>query len=361
MSSTSTGTGPPTPRRGKQRASTIAEVARRANVSPATVSRVMNGRFVGDPEVAARVRQAATELRYSPSPLARSLALGETHTVAFVVPDIGNPTFQAMLSSLSKSAAADGYRVLIADSAEDPKEEELLAVETRRGCDGLVLCAPRMSDERLRALLPALQPVLLINRSSPQFDAPSLSVDYGTGVQHLAEHLFELGHRHIVYLEGPGPSMANRSRLDGLQSFADRVGDLRIDRVPAGSSSADGYASGAAVLETGATAAIAYNDLVAVGLVSALVQLGVSVPRDISVAGFDDIPLVRFMTPRLTSVSVPYEPLGAEAWTRLHSLIKGDTPSHNLVFQPRLQIRDSTGEPAVRAPGRQAGTVGRQR
>jgi LacI family transcriptional regulator len=330
-------------RSGRQRASTIAEVARRANVSAATVSRVMNGRFVGDPEVAQRVRQVATELNYSPSPLARSLALGETHTIAFVVPDIGNPTFQAMLSSLSKSATADGYRVLVADSSEDPVEEAVLAVETRRACDGLVLCAPRMPDEQLRTLLPDLQPVLLINRSSPQFDAPSISVDYGTGIQHIAEHLYGLGHRYFAYLEGPEHSTTNQSRLEGLQSFAARVRDVRIDRIPAGSSSSDGYERAAAVRETGATAALAYNDLVAVGLMSALMEQGATVPQEISVAGFDDIPLVRYLTPRLTTASVPYGPLGTEAWKRLHALMKGETPSHNVVFQPRLQQRDSTG------------------
>lgn len=343
-------------RDGKPRASTIAEVARRANVSPATVSRVMNGRFVGDPEVAQRVRAVADELNYSPSPLARSLALGETHTVAFVVPDIGNPTFQAMLSSLSKSAAADGYRVLVADSAEDPEEEALLAVETRRGCDGLVLCGPRMPDERLHELLPRLRPVLLINRSSPRFDAPSLSVDYGVGIQHLAEHLYGLGHRHFAYLEGPPQSTSNRSRIEGLQSFADRAGDVVIDRIPAGSASADGYTGAAAVRATGASAALAYNDLVAVGLMSALTDDGVRVPQDIAVAGFDDIPLARYVTPRLTTVSVPYGPLGSEAWKRLHALIKGETPSHNVVFQPRLQPRDSTSvareldRPAISGP-----------
>src|SRR5262245_8806684 len=130
-------------KRGK-RSSTIAEVARRAEVSPATVSRVMNGRFVGDAEVAERVRRVAAELRYSPSPVARSLALGRTHTIAFVVPDLSNPTFLALLSSLSKAAAADGYRVLIADSTEDPEEEAVLAAQTRRSCDGLVLCEPRL-------------------------------------------------------------------------------------------------------------------------------------------------------------------------------------------------------------------------
>jgi len=345
MTDDSWGPAPQTRRAGKPRASTIAEVARRANVSPATVSRVMNGRFVGDPEVAERVRRAAAELNYSPSPLARSLALGETRTIAFVVPDIGNPTFQAMLSGLSKSAAADGYRVLVADATENPDEEAVLAVETRRACDGLVLCAPRMPDERLRSLLPVLRPVLLINRGGARFDAPSLSVDYGLGIQHLADHLYGLGHRHFVYLEGPAPSSSNQARIEGLRAFASRVGDVQIDYVPAGSAAVDGYRCGEAVRASGATAVLAYNDLVAVGLMRALAERGVVVPRDVAVAGFDDIPVVRYVTPRLTSVSVPYEPLGAEAWKRMHALINGETPSHDLVFQPRLQPRDSTAPP----------------
>jgi LacI family transcriptional regulator len=332
---------------GRQRASTISEVARRANVSPATVSRVMNGRFVGDPEVADRVRRVAKELNYSPSPLARSLALGQTRTIAFVVPDIANPTFQAMLSSLSKSASTDGYRVLVADSTEDPVEEAVLAVETRRACDGLVLCAPRMPDEQLRALLPDLSPVLLINRSSTQFDAPSISVDYGTGIQYLAEHLYGLGHRHLAYIEGPAHSTTNTARVAALRSFTERVGDVRVDHVRGGSSSADGHERAQEVRETGATAVLAYNDLVAVGLMSALLEQGAEIPQDISVAGFDDIPLVRYLTPRLTTASVPYGPLGSEAWKRLHALIRGETPSHNVVFQPRLQLRDSTGPAPV--------------
>ncbi len=328
---------------GKPRGSTIAEVARSANVSPATVSRVMNGRFVGDPSVADRVRRVAAELNYAPSPLARSLVLGETRTIAFVVPDLANPTFQAMLGGLSKAAAPHGYRVLVADSTEVPEEEALLATGIRRSCDGLVLCAPLMTDARLAALLPALQPVLLINRSSPLFDAPSLSVDYGTGIRHLAEHLYRQGHRHFAHLEGPNSSATNASRREGLRSFADRFGDVRIDRLAAGSSSADGHAQARAVRDSGATAALAYNDLVAVGLICGLQELGAAVPGDVSVAGFDDIPLVRYVTPHLTTASVPYGPLGAEAWKRLLELIKGEAPSHDLVFQPRLQLRDSTG------------------
>src|SRR5690554_3635831 len=187
----------------RQRRTTIAEVAAHAGVSPATVSRVMNGRFVGEEAVAERVRASAVALDYSPSPLARSLALGETRTIAFVVPDLANPAFQAVLSSLSKTAAKDGYRVLVADSAESPSEEALLAVEIRRRCDSIVLCAPRMPEDELVALAKTLQPLVLINRAIPRITAPSLSIDYQAGIQNLAAHLYSLGHRRFAYVEGP--------------------------------------------------------------------------------------------------------------------------------------------------------------
>ena len=158
-------------------ATTIAEVARHAGVSPATVSRVMNGRFLGEPAIADRVRASAAELSYSPNHLARSFALGQTNAIAFLVPDLANPSFQGVLTGLSKAAAADGYRVLVADSAESAEDEPLLAAEVRRRCDAIVLCAPRMSEDDLVRATETLGPVVLMNRSSPRVTAPTLSVD----------------------------------------------------------------------------------------------------------------------------------------------------------------------------------------
>ena len=146
---------------------TIEDVAREARVSQATVSRVLNGHNTVDPALAAKVMEVARALSYEPSRLARGLALGRTHTVALVVPDLENPMFQGALRGLSRAAGADGYRVLVADSAENVEEEAILVQEARRRCDALVLCAPRMPEEQLVALLPALAPVVLLNRDVP--------------------------------------------------------------------------------------------------------------------------------------------------------------------------------------------------
>jgi len=324
-------------------AATIAEVAKQAAVSPATVSRVMNGRFLGDAAVADRVRAVAAELSYSPNHLARSLALGQTSAIAFVVPDLANPAFQAMLSSLSKAAAKDGYRVLVADSAESPSDEPLLVSEIRRRCDAVVLCAPRMSDTELVALADSLRPLVLINRANSRIDAPSLTVDYRSGIFDLAQHLYELGHRSFVFLEGPAGSVSNGHRLEGLADFERRMPDAHVARIPSGATSEDGHAAATAVRDSGATAALAFNDLVAIGLLNGLIELGISVPGDISVTGFDDIPFARYSAPSLTTVSVPHDELGGQAWQRMRSLIAGEAPGHNVVFQPRLEVRGSTG------------------
>ena len=324
---------------------TIAEVAQHAGVSPATVSRVFNSRFVGDPAVAERVRASAAALAYTPNHHARSLALGRTRAIAFVVPDLANPAFQAILSSLSKSAARDGYRVLVADSDESRVDEPLLVEEGRRRCDAVVLCAPRMTDAELVAVADALQPLVLINRPMPQIDAPSLSVDYRSGVQTLAAHLVELGHRRLVYLEGPEGSVSNRYRLQGLDAFEAAHPDVELVRMPGGFTSEDGEAAASRVRASGATAVLAYNDLVAIGLVNALRALDVAVPEQISVTGFDDIPFARYTTPPLTTASVPTSTLGEEAWRRMHALLEGQQPADDLVFQPEFELRRSTAEP----------------
>jgi len=329
----------------RQRRTTIAEVASHAGVSPATVSRVMNGRFVGDEAVAERVRASAASLDYSPSPLARGLALGTTRTVAFVVPDLANPAFQAVLSSLSKSAARSGYRVLVADSVETPSDELAIATEIRRRCDAIVLCAPRMPDGELAHAIETLAPIVLINRPGSGRGASMLSIDYHSGVHQLAEHLYSLGHRRMVYVAGPATSASDGYRRRGLDAFHAERPDVELEILPGGVSVDEGRAVSEAVRDSGATAALAFNDLVAIGLIHGLGELGLSVPGDISVTGFDDIPYARYNSPSLTTASVPHEELGVQAWDRMDTLVAGGDPGHSVLFQPRLEVRASTAAP----------------
>jgi LacI family transcriptional regulator len=320
---------------------TIAHVAEAAGVSRATVSRVMNGLATVDPEIGQRVRDAAAKLNYMPSTVARSLAIGRTQTVAIVVPDLANPMFQETLRGLTRAAAKEGYRVLVADSIENPDEEVILAREARRRCDALVLVSPRMDPSVLAALLPELAPVVLVNRESLAEGVPSLAVDYGAGIRRIVEELQRLGHRRVAYLAGPETSYGNRARLEALAHLGPEAPE--IVQLPCGAMFEDGYRERDAVLESGATAAVCFNDLVALGLLSALHESGVPVPERLSVTGFDDIPFARFSSPALTTASVPQTQLGEQAWARLWDLLNSREPEPDLTVTPRLQVRASTG------------------
>jgi len=330
-------------RSARAKSTTINAVAQRAQVSASTVSRVMNGNFTVDPVIADRVRIAAAELNYSPSPLARSLVLGRTMTVAILVPDLANPTFQSIMRGVSRAAARDDYRILVADSVETTSEESILAVEMRRRCDGIVLCSPRMPEDTLVSLVPQLSPVVLINRDSPDVSAPVLTADYEAGIRPLAEHLYGLGHRRLAYLEGNPESSSNTLRVNGLAMFTALHPDVELVTIPSGVTFENGYEVSGAVIASKATGVLAFNDLVAMGLLNGLAEKGVRVPHDVSVTGFDDIPFARFTTPPLTTASVPVVELGEQAWRRLRALIEGDIPEHNINFTPRIEVRGSTG------------------
>jgi LacI family transcriptional regulator len=330
----------------RARAATIADVAVRAGVSQASVSRVLNGKQSVDPEIVRSVRRAIAELGYRPSVAARSLVQGRNHTVAMVVPDLENPLFQGILKGLSVAAADDGYRVLVADTVERVDEEEPTAIEARERCDAIVLCAPRLPADRLARLVERLDPVVVVNRSLDEGVVPVVGVDYARGIRDLIDHLRGLGHRRLLYLAGPETSASNADRLRGVAeaTAADPGLDLLIE--PGGSRLDDGFAAAERVAEAardGVTAVLAFNDLVALGLLTGLRRLGVDVPGRLSVAGFDDSPMAAYATPALTSMSVPRAELGAQVWTRLRALIAGEPTEHAVQFRPRLEARESTG------------------
>lgn len=330
----------------RSRAITIADVARRAGVSQSSVSRVLNANQTVDPAIARKVQQAVAALNYTPSVAARSLAHGRNDTIAMVVPDLGNPLFQGILQGLSRAAAADGYRVLVADTAESVDAEEATAIEARRRCDAIVLCAPRMPEKQLQALVERISPVVVVNRPLPEVDVPIVGVDYASGIHDLVDHLRELGHRHIAFVSGPEESASNDERLRGIASASAMWPELRIDVIPGGSRLEDGYAVAARVVaESGAgvTAVMAFNDLIAFGLMARLGELGVDVPGELSIAGFDDTPMAAFATPKLTSMSVPRGELGAQVWSRMRTLIAGEPIEHSVLYRPRLEVRGSTG------------------
>ncbi|MDN4476881.1 LacI family DNA-binding transcriptional regulator [Demequina sp. SYSU T00192] len=321
---------------------TISDVAEAAGVSRATVSRVMNGRPTVSPEIAARVRQVVEELGYNPSRVAQSLSLGKTLTVGVIVPDLGNPTFQQILHGVNQAAATAGYRVLVADSAESAQDEPPLVEDVRRRTDAVIVCSPRMRTDELEALLPRVQPAVLINRDEP-LPATRVVVDSASGVASMCRHLIRLGHRRILHLDGPIGSNAQAARMRGLTLIAEENPDIELLRMPGGSSMDAGYEAFDAVMSTGATAVLGFNDLVSLGLLGAARERGVVVPDELSVAGFDDIPFARFSTPPLTTMSVDLEAVGEAAWRALEDRLRSVVDADLRVFTPALVQRASVG------------------
>ncbi|MDN3496836.1 LacI family DNA-binding transcriptional regulator [Planococcus sp. APC 4015] len=327
------------------RRATIGDVARSAGVSRATVSRVLNGRSTVDAALVARVEATIAALEYRPSETARNLSLGRTNTVALVVPDLGNPMFQAILRGATRAAAEDGFQVLVADTQERPEVEKRAAIDARRRCDALLLCAPRMNDDDLAEVLRQARPLTIVNRAVDDA-VPQVAMDYRHAIRLVADHLAGLGHRRILYLGGPITSASNQLRLRGIDDAEREHPGMVIERREVGSSLDAGWEVTDDVLESGATAVIAYNDLVAIGLLSRLDDLGVAVPGRLSVVGVDDIPFARFSRPHLTTVSVPQDELGTAAWAQLRGALAGEAPGEAVWVQGRLVERHSTGPAA---------------
>lgn len=320
----------------------ITEVAREAGVSLSTVSRVMNGNPTVDPALADRVRAVADRLGYIADPLARSLVLGRTQTISVVVPDLANPTFHAVLRGVSRAAARDGYHVLVSDTEEQVSQEREIAMATRRRTDGVILCAPRMSQDELSALLPSIAPAVVINRTALTA-APTVAADYGAATCALIAHLRDLGHRRLAYLSGAVDSESGvaRARAIDLSMAGDPA--LEVLTIPAGVDFDSGAAAADAVLASGATGVLAFNDLVAMGLLSAMTERGIRVPGALSIAGFDDIPFAAYTTPPLTTAMVPTLRIGDSAWVAMRALLANAEPQMSEMFTPTLVVRESTG------------------
>jgi LacI family transcriptional regulator len=328
---------------GRSPRSTIIDVAREAGVSPATVSRVLSGTKPVSAGLERRVRAAVLRLGYRPNPAAQGLLRGATHTIGVVVPDLSNPYFAEVLKGVTNAAEAADFRTLVADTGEKAGAEHDAALELSRWTDGVVLCSPRMNRWELTALARAVPWLVCVNRLDRGTPVPAVVVDFESGVSAICRHLRELGHRRVVYLRGPARAWSERARQRALRAASSP--DFEIVQVPCGSSSVDGHRAADAALATRATAVLAFSDYVALGVLARLGELGVSVPGDISLTGFDDISLGSLVSPRLTTVAVDKQRLGHHAWTLFADSAREESAGRRVTVSPNLIVRGSTAAP----------------
>lgn len=327
----------PAPRRRP----TITTVAQAAGVSIATVSRVMTGSPSVTPDLAARVNKVAAELSYRPSSAARGLALGSLRNVGVLLPDLGNAYFFDVVKQMHHSAHADGYRMLIADHTGDAVDELTTATDLLGQVDGLILLSSRIPASGLKQLARQSTPIVLVNRIELGVDIPMVAVDNFTPVVELCGKLAQFGHRRITYISGSDLAWQNRERRRGIEMA--KVFGIEANTVTSDGTIEGAYRAVELALEHQPTALVCFNDLSALGAISRLRELGLSVPHDISVTGFDDIAMAKHLDPRLTTVKSPKTELGDHAWTLMAESLAGRQPVSPPLLTAELIMRDSTG------------------
>lgn len=290
---------------------TLRDVARAAGVSPATASRALAQPERVSPDRRERVTRAAEELGYVPARTARAAGGLAGRAVGLVVPDMQNPFFAGIAKGVQQRARSVGLSVVVADADEDPRLENEILDQMADQVSGIVLCSARMSDQAL-ATLPADPEIVLVNRESEHLR--SVVIDNEGGMHQAVSHLHALGHRRIAYAGGQWGSWSDRERRRSLERAAHDLPDVEVVQLghfPTVFSG--GVAAADLVSASGATAVIAHNDLIALGILDRLRARGVRVPDDVSVVGIDDIPAATQVSPALTTVSVPLRLLGRTA------------------------------------------------
>jgi DNA-binding LacI/PurR family transcriptional regulator len=325
---------------------TIRDVATRAGVSPATVSRVFSQPETVAPGTRQRVLTAAEELRYAPNPVARSLARRRTGNLGIVVPDIAN-SFSAMIIKAAQQEARHAeYALFVTASEELVDDEERQARALAPQVDGLLLTSPLASDACLRELADIV-PVVVTNRILD--DVPAVLTASAQATGHAVEHLHALGHRKVAYLAGPD-GYSNESRTSGLKAACARLGLDPVVLGPFPARFSSGIRAADLVLAAGVTAVVAFNDDIAAGLLTRFADRGVRVPEHISVVGHDDTALAEMVTPRLTTVHIPAAAAGATAAQLLIRYVRGDDSGVRRYELPsELIVRGSTGPVASRS------------
>jgi LacI family transcriptional regulator len=323
---------------------TIHDVAARAGVSVATVSRVLNKKEIVRQETLDQVLAAAKSLRYVPNIAARSLSIRRSQTIGIVLPDVHGEFFSEVIRGIDVAARRERYHILVSGSHSDVGEmlEVLEAMHGR--VDGLVVMAPDVAIESLREQLPRDLPMVLLNSSDARHHA--ITIDNYGGARTMMRHLADLGHKRVAFICGPATNADARERLRGYRSAM--RGAERIE-VAGDFTEVAGHEAVKELLrrDPRPTAIFAANDSMAVGALSALRDAGVAVPREMSVVGFDDIPIARFVTPPLTTIRVDIAELGRRAFAVLLDALaqsKAKPRPKREEIETTLIVRGSSGK-----------------
>ena len=330
---------------------TIRDVATRAGVSTATVSRVLAGIGSPRPDTAAAVRRAAKDLGYRPSGVARSLRMRQTRSIGLIVTDIANPFFPEIVKAADDRARELGYSILLGTAAYDERRAmHYLDLMADRRVDGMIVASSQLAEEGWAWLVASPIPVVVANAEPAGVPVTVITSDNVRASRLAVDHLVGLGHRRIGYLRGPDAYTAAVPRIEGFRAACTDAG-LDPEDTPVIGSEADfesGYRGTTELLAAhqGVTAVYCYNDLTAIGVLRCLRDAGRRVPEEISVVGLDDIAAASWTAPSLTTVAQQKAEMGRLAVERVVAALQdgGGVPEPTVVRLPTsLSVRESTG------------------
>lgn len=334
----------------KQNRPTIYDVARLAGVSTATVSRALNDTGQIAPATRGSIKAAVAQLGYRPNRIARSLATRSTQTIALLLPDITNPLYGELVRGVQELALEHEYTTLLCTTDGDPeREERYLDLLRAKQVDGALVDGLVTTADRIGRFVRDGFPIVCLDRDVTSGEVPVVQVDNRRGAFLATEHLLGLGHRRIAHVRGPAAGIADE-RLGGYREAHAAAGVAVAPELVAdgGWTSDDGFGAVRRLLDarSGFTAVFAANDLAALGVLAALAQAGLRVPDDVSVVGFDDLRLVEYACPPLTTVRQPADEIARRATEILLQAVRGgEHGGGRHLFEPRLVVRASAAPP----------------
>jgi LacI family transcriptional regulator len=328
----------------------ITDVAQRAGVSISTVSRVLNNSdYPIRPETRQKVLEAIEELQFRPNDVARSLLLKQTHTIGLIVPDISNPYYPELSLGVEATASEHGYAVIFCNTSRRPeKVEYYLDVLLQKRADGIIIAGGGTDLSQIsQGTLRSDTKIALVGKHHLPF--PSVQVDNFGAALEITSHLLNLGHRHIAFISGPPNLTSVQDRLAGYKASLEERGISEDNRlICEGDFGAEsGYSATLSLLrgEPTPTAIFAANDRMAISAMAAAADVGLRVPNDLTVVGFDDIITASLVRPSLTTVALPAYEIGASAMRLMLRLLEGEECPKTIWLPTQLVIRQSSGPP----------------
>jgi LacI family transcriptional regulator len=327
----------------------ISEVAKRAQVSTATVSRTINNTGTVRPRTAERVWKVVRALGYHPDPSARALVSGRSRLLGLIISDIANPFFPELVKSFEDVAIGHGFDVLVANTGYDP---ERMAHGVRRllerKVDGVAVMTSEMEPGLIAQMEQRLLPIVFLDTARAGRRISNIKVDYAMGIGEAVEHLTALRHKSIAFISGPAALRSAETRRLAFLNLLGRHGLLRDEKlIEAGNHNVDGGEAAMQrllALPSRPTAVLASNDLTALGALRAIYKAGLRVPEDISIVGFDDISLSQFTQPELTTIRLSRREIATAAFHALADVLAGKSKTgREYRLETHLVVRGSTG------------------